>query len=69
MSLVMTFFTVFDVPVFWPVLVIYFIVIFVIQMKRQIKHMIKHRYVPISWGKKKYDGSKAPAKGGGKHSL
>eukprot|EP00462_Mataza_sp_D1_P001494 CAMPEP_0175094746 /NCGR_PEP_ID=MMETSP0086_2-20121207/3767_1 /TAXON_ID=136419 /ORGANISM="Unknown Unknown, Strain D1" /LENGTH=34 /DNA_ID= /DNA_START= /DNA_END= /DNA_ORIENTATION= len=23
-------------------------------MKRQIKHMIKHKYVPFSFGKKKY---------------
>lgn len=50
----MTFFEVFDVPVFWPILLMYFIVLFVITMKRQIKHMIKHKYVPWSWGKAKY---------------
>jgi hypothetical protein len=50
----MTFFELFDVPVFWPILLLYFIVLFVITMKRQIKHMIKHKYVPWSWGKAKY---------------
>jgi len=51
---VMTFFQVFNIPVFWPILLIYFIVLFVLTMKRQIKHMIKHKYVPFSFGKKKY---------------
>lgn len=53
-----TFFQVFDVPVFWPILLMYFLILFVITMKRQIKHMIKHRYVPFSWGKKKYTKGK-----------
>mmetsp|Transcript_1738 Transcript_1738/g.2718 ORF Transcript_1738/g.2718 Transcript_1738/m.2718 type:complete len:182 (+) Transcript_1738:78-623(+) len=51
----MTFFEVFDVPVFWPILLLYFIVLFFLTMKRQIKHMIKHKYVPWSWGKQKYN--------------
>ena len=58
----MTFFEVFDVPVFWPILLLYFIVLFFITMKRQIRHMIKHRYVPWSWGKLKYAGNPAAAK-------
>jgi hypothetical protein len=48
----MTFFPVFDVPVFWPILLMYFLVLFFVTMKRQIKHMIKYRYVPFSFGKK-----------------
>lgn len=32
-----TFFEFFNIPVFWPILVMYFIVLFVITMKRQIK--------------------------------
>ena len=48
----MTFFSIFDIPVFWPILLLYFIALFFLTMKRQIKHMIKHRYVPWSWGKK-----------------
>ena len=50
----MTFFELFDVPVFWPILLLYFIVLFVITMKRQIRHMVKYKYVPFSWGKAKY---------------
>lgn len=53
-SLFLTLFSVFDVPVFWPILLIYFCVLFVLTMKRQIKHMMKHKYLPFSFGKKKY---------------
>ncbi len=52
-SLFMTFFGVFDVPVFWPILLLYFFVLFFMTMKRQILHMYKHKYVPISFGKTK----------------
>ncbi len=38
-SLLLTLFKVFDVPVFWPILLIYFIILFVLTMKRQIAHM------------------------------
>lgn len=60
----MTFFSIFDIPVFWPILLLYFIALFFLTMKRQIKHMIKHRYVPWSWGKTKFQGKAAapPAK-------
>lgn len=49
---VMTFFPIFDVPVFWPILLLYWFVLFFVTMKRQIKHMIKYRYIPFSMGKK-----------------
>ena len=52
----MTFFSLFDVPVFWPILLLYFIVLFFLTMKRQIKHMWKYKYVPWSYGKKKFKG-------------
>ncbi|WVZ78595.1 hypothetical protein U9M48_026283 [Paspalum notatum var. saurae] len=42
-AFVMTFFSVFDVPVFWPILLCYWIVLFVLTMKRQIVHMIKYK--------------------------
>lgn len=51
--IVMTFFSLFDVPVFWPILLLYFFVLFFMTMKRQIMHMYKHKYVPISFGKVK----------------
>ncbi|KAJ1450032.1 retrieval of early ER protein Rer1 [Pelagophyceae sp. CCMP2097] len=60
MAFGMTFFSVFDIPVFWPILLVYFFALFFLTMKRQIKHMIKHNYVPWSMGKKSYDaGGKA----------
>lgn len=62
----MTFFSVFDVPVFWPILLMYFGVLFFMTMKRQIAHMYKHRYVPISFGKSKYkDAGKERGEFGG----
>ncbi|GAX76245.1 hypothetical protein CEUSTIGMA_g3689.t1 [Chlamydomonas eustigma] len=53
----MTFFSVFDVPVFWPILLLYWFILFFVTMKRQIMHMIKHKYIPFSFGKKRYTGS------------
>lgn len=57
-----TFFEAFNIPVFWPILVMYFIILFVITMKRQIKHMIRHRYVPWSRGKTRYKGKEDTGK-------
>lgn len=53
-SLICTFFSMFDIPVFWPILLIYFCILFAITMKRQIKHMIKYKYIPFDIGKKHY---------------
>ncbi|KAB0406070.1 hypothetical protein E2I00_009593 [Balaenoptera physalus] len=47
-AMVCTFFEAFNVPVFWPILVMYFIMLFCITMKRQITHMIEYRYIPRS---------------------
>lgn len=47
----MTFFSMFDVPVFWPILLFYWIVLFVVTMRRQIAHMLKYKYIPFSIGK------------------
>ncbi|KAL8225922.1 hypothetical protein R6Q57_018479 [Mikania cordata] len=60
-AFVLTFFSMFDVPVFWPILLFYWLVLFVSTMKRQIMHMIKYRYVPFTFGKRKYTGKKASA--------
>jgi Rer1 family len=56
-ALVCSFFSVFDIPVFWPILLIYFCILFAITMRRQIKHMIKYKYVPFDLGKKNYGKS------------
>lgn len=45
---------IFNVPVFWPVLLFYWIILFFLTMRKQIQHMIKYRYVPFTMGKKKY---------------
>ncbi|KAF2284615.1 hypothetical protein P3X46_012530 [Hevea brasiliensis] len=60
-AFLMTFFAVFDVPVFWPILLFYWLLLFVLTMRRQIMHMVKYRYVPFSFGKQRYDGKKAPS--------
>ncbi|KAM5576629.1 protein RER1A [Rosa sericea] len=60
-AFVMTFFSAFDVPVFWPILLFYWLVLFVLTMRRQIVHMIKYKYVPFSIGKQRYDRKKASA--------
>ncbi|KTW32554.1 protein retrieval receptor [Pneumocystis jirovecii RU7] len=44
----------FDIPVFWPILLMYFCILFAFTMRRQIKHMIKYRYVPFDIGKKRF---------------
>ncbi|KAA8547149.1 hypothetical protein F0562_003585 [Nyssa sinensis] len=60
-AFVMTFSSVFDVPVFWPILLFYWAVLFTLTMRRQILHMIKYKYVPFSFGKQRYNGKRAPS--------
>ncbi|CAN6541626.1 hypothetical protein ACFX2I_018323 [Malus domestica] len=57
-AFIMTFISLLDVPVFWPILLCYWIVLFVLTMKRQILHMIKYKYVPFDIGKRRYSGKK-----------
>lgn len=56
-SLFTSFFEIFNLPVFWPILLMYFIVLFGLSMKKQILHMIKYHYVPLDIGKAKYGKS------------
>ncbi|CEP12541.1 hypothetical protein [Parasitella parasitica] len=37
----------FDIPVYWPILLMYFIILFGLTMRRQISHMVKYRYIPF----------------------
>ncbi|XP_041479489.1 protein RER1-like [Lytechinus variegatus] len=55
-AMTLTFFELFNVPVFWPILVMYFFLLFFLTMRRQIEHMIKYRYLPWTRGKTKYKG-------------
>lgn len=57
-AFVMTFSSAFDVPVFWPILLFYWLVLFILTMRKQITHMIKYKYVPFSFGKQ-YGGKRA----------
>jgi len=43
-----------DIPVYWPLLLFYFLFIFYITMRKQINHMIKYNYLPWNYGKVKY---------------
>ncbi|KAK5135222.1 hypothetical protein LTR08_005471 [Meristemomyces frigidus] len=45
---------IFNLPVFWPVLVVYWLILVFLTMRRQIQSMIKYRYVPWDFGKKKF---------------
>ncbi|KAA0196258.1 putative retrieval receptor for endoplasmic reticulum membrane protein [Fasciolopsis buskii] len=58
-SVLCTFFPFLDIPVFWPILVIYFLLLFYLTMKRQIMHMIKYRYLPFTYGKPRHQSSTA----------
>ncbi|GAA6059100.1 hypothetical protein JCM10212_002071 [Sporobolomyces blumeae] len=51
-SIVMTFFSVFDIPVFWPILVFYFCILTFVTLKRQVGHMRKYKYLPFDIGRK-----------------
>ena len=64
----MTFMPMFDIPVFWPILLMYFSMLFFMTMKQQVKHMIKHKYVPFTTGKPKFAGASAGGSGGVKNN-
>ncbi|KAI8643387.1 hypothetical protein BD408DRAFT_414827 [Parasitella parasitica] len=53
-SLICSFIPAFDIPVYWPILLMYFCLLFALTMRRQIQHMIRYKYVPFDFGKKKY---------------
>lgn len=65
----MTLFKVFDVPVFWPILLMYWVLLFVVTMKRQIKHMIKYKYLPFTIGKKTYKAGPGKSKAAAAEGL
>eukprot|EP00457_Paulinella_chromatophora_P011706 gb/GEZN01011862.1/.p1 GENE.gb/GEZN01011862.1/~~gb/GEZN01011862.1/.p1 ORF type:complete len:182 (+),score=14.53 gb/GEZN01011862.1/:247-792(+) len=54
LATILTFIPIFNIPVFWPILVMYWVILFVATMKKQIRHMVKHRYLPWNMGKKRY---------------
>ena len=50
----LTLFSLFDIPAYWPILVIYFLILFVSQFWSRVEHMIQHKYVPWQRNKPKY---------------
>lgn len=52
LSIFATLFSALDVPVYWPILLVYFCVLFVLTMRRQIMHMIHYKYLPFDIGRK-----------------
>ncbi|KAK4766889.1 hypothetical protein SAY87_023968 [Trapa incisa] len=59
-SFTVTFFPIFDVPVFWPILLFYWMVLFTATMRRQITMMIKYKYLPFTSGKRTYGKRSSP---------
>ena len=55
---VLTFFEYFDFPIFWPLLVFYFVFMTTFLCRYKIEHMIKYKYIPFDFGKKSYQSSK-----------
>lgn len=55
-ALFMSLFEMFDLPVFWPILLLYFFVLTFLTLRKQIQHMYKHHYVPWTTGKTRYGG-------------
>ena len=47
-SIVASFFEMFDVPVYWPILVVYFFVLFLLTMRRQIQYVLPSLPVPCA---------------------
>jgi len=54
-----------DLPVFWPILLVYWVALFAVTMRRQVKHMIKHKYLPFNLGKKKQQQQRGGQNGSG----
>jgi hypothetical protein len=49
-----SFFPAFDVPVYWPILLVYFFILFALTMKKEVTKWIRQGYVPWNRGKKTY---------------
>lgn len=56
-SLFMSLFDSFDLPVYWPILLVYFLLLLFVTIKKHLHHMWKYRYVPWSRGKTRYGGT------------
>lgn len=42
-AFLMTFFSIFDILVYWPILVLYFLLLLFVTLQKKIAHMVKYR--------------------------
>ena len=56
-STITTFFEFFDFPIYWPLLLFYFLFMTLFLFRYKIEHMIKYKYIPFDFGKKKYNSA------------
>ncbi len=54
----LTFFEFFAFPIYWPLLVFYFVMMTTFLCRYKIDHMIRYRYIPFDFGKKSYASAK-----------
>ena len=54
LSFVFTFFQFLNLPIYWPLLVLYFLMLMFVLLKQRIQHMLKYRYIPMDIGKKTF---------------
>ncbi|CAE7741499.1 RER1 [Symbiodinium sp. CCMP2592] len=47
-ALAMTFLSMFDVPVYWPILLAYLIFVLVLTIRKRVKYMIKQKHAPLA---------------------
>ena len=47
-ALAMTFLSMFDVPVYWPILFAYLIFVVVLTIRNRVKYMIKQKHEPVA---------------------
>ena len=53
-AIILSYFELLRIPMYWPLLVMYFLVVFVAMFKQRITHMIQYGYLPFDLSKKKY---------------
>jgi hypothetical protein len=58
LSLLATFCPLFDLPVFWPILLMYFFFLLAVTCRNQIGHMLRHGYVPVTTRRKETYGDR-----------
>jgi hypothetical protein len=60
LSLFATFCPALDLPVFWPILLMYFFFLLAVTCRNQISHMLRHGYVPVTLRQKAKYGEPSP---------